>query len=127
MNKHDMSITTTLPNLGINGNEIPQTDFSKIKDNEEAFSMLMNAMKASSEALEKARIKITEQEKEIHILDKKNLERKDSVIILSLAQIITSLGASGLFTNNPTPFFFVLAAGVSMTILSLFLNFKKPH
>ena len=62
---------------------------------------------------------------EINVLNKKSSERKNSVIILSIAEIITSIGVGGLFTSTPLPFLFVLFAGIIMTVLSLYLNFKK--
>ncbi len=122
---HDLSVTATLPHIGIEEEKIPKTDPLKIKENDAAFSMLLNTLKTSSDAYEEAQIKIKMLENENRILDKKSSERKNSVIILSIAEIITSIGIGGLFTSIPWPFAFVLSAGIIMTILSLYLNFKK--
>lgn len=58
-------------------------------------------------------------------LELKNSDRKNSVIIMTVAEIITSIGVGGMFTEYAMAFLFVVLAGILMTILSLYLNFKK--
>lgn len=123
--KHDLSITAALPHIGIDEEKIPKVDLSKIKDNSEAYIMLLNTLKTSSDAYEAARTKIAELERENRKLEKRSEARKSSVIILTVAEVITSIGCSGLYADNPIPAIFVIVAGFLMTVLSLWLNFKS--
>lgn len=123
MNK--LEITAELPHIGLDPNDIPKVNFEKIRKNEEAFVMLLNSMKASSNAYQEASVKVTELNERIIQLEKKNLDRFTSVIIMTIAEIITSIGVGGMFTKYAVGFIFVVLAGLIMTTLSLYLNFKN--
>ena len=121
----EFEITAALPHIGIDVADIPKTNPMKIKDNEEAYAMLLNTLKTSTEAYEKSRGKILELEVQIRDLELKSTQRKCAIIIMTIAEIIISIGVGGLFTDYAVMSYFVIAAGVIMTILSLYLNFKK--
>ena len=123
MNK--LEITAELPHIGIDPDVIPNVDFEKIRKNEEAFIMLLNSMKASSSAYQESNAKVAELNEKIIQLEKKNSDRLNSVIIMTIAEIITSIGVGGMFTEYATGFMFIVLAGLIMTALSLYLNFKK--
>lgn len=120
-----LGITAELPHIGIDSEDIPKVDLKKIRNNEEAFIRLLNSMKASSSAYEQANAKNIELNNKIKELELKNSDRKNSVIIMTVAEIITSIGVGGMFTEYAMAFLFVVLAGILMTILSLYLNFKK--
>ncbi|MBQ7133616.1 MAG: hypothetical protein IJO20_03880 [Ruminococcus sp.] len=121
----NLEITAKLPHIGLDPDEIPKVDLEKIRNSEEAYLMLLNSMKISSNAYQDASTKVTELNEKIIQLEKKNSDRLNSVIIMTVAEIITSIGVGGMFTEYATGFIFVIFAGLIMTALSLYLNFKK--
>lgn len=123
MNK--LEITAELPHIGVVPDDIPKVDLEKIRKNEEAFFMLLNSMKASSAAYQESNAKVIELNEKISQLEKKNSDRLNAIIIMTIAEIITSIGVGGMFTEYAIGFIFVVVAGIIMTALSLYLNFKK--
>ena len=127
--KEEFEITASFPAIGIN-KKPPSVNYKDIRENEAAFNMLLNQVQETDRLysmkvreLEEKNGEINSLKQEINTLNKKSSERKNSVIFLSIAEIITSIGVGGLFTSTPLPF--VLCAGIIMTALSLYLNFKK--
>ncbi len=111
---------TTAVNLdfGLDINKISTPDYEEIRKNKTAYALFLCKVREQEIAYQNAMRVIASAKRKAN-------DRKIAVIILTIAEIITAIGISGLFTNDPVIFSFVLLAGVIMTGLSLYLNFKK--
>ncbi len=121
----EFEITAELPHIGIDSKKIPEVDPMKVRDNEESYIMLLNTMKTSSEAYQKATVKIERLNNRIKQLEIKNTEHKSSVIIMSIAEIVTAIGVGGIYTEYFKMSIVVIFLGIVLTILALYFNFKK--
>lgn len=131
-NADPLEITAELENIGINRKEIPKVDMMKIKDSEEAYKLLLNSYKTSSRECERLNSEnkklkdiITELKDEITELKLVDRDKKHAVVILTFAEILTSVGIGGIFTSYLIMSLFMIFCGLSLTMYSLYLNFKK--
>lgn len=117
--------TAVLPDLGIDGENIPVPDYEDIRKNKTAYLLFIHKVKEQGEAYQKELQANEEAMQRIVELEKKAEYRKSAVIIMTAAELVTAVGVSGLFTNYPVPFGIVLSTGLLMTAVSLYLNFKN--
>ena len=117
--------TAALPDLGMDGEEIPAPDYEEIRQNKTAYLLFIHKVKEQGEAYQKVLKSHKKARKRIAELEQKASDRKSAVIIMTASEIVISIGISGLFTEYIVPFGIVLAAGILMTAVSLYLNFKK--
>ena len=104
--------------LGLDVDKIPTPDYEEIRKNKAAYALFLRKVREQEIAYQNAMRVIASAKRKAN-------DRKIAVIILTIAEIITAIGISGLFTNDPVIFVFVLLVGIIMTGLSLYLNFKK--
>lgn len=116
----DEPLYTTAVNLdfGLDINKISTPDYEEIRKNKTAYALFLCKVREQEIAYQNAMRAVANAKRKAN-------DRKIAVIILTIAEIITAIGISGLFTNDSVIFAFVLLAGIIMTGLSLYLNFKK--
>ncbi len=120
-----LSITSELEHIGIEKEDVPDIDIMKIKDNEEAYKLLLNLYKTSSKECDRLMLENGNLKKEIERLKIGNTEKRNSVIALTIAELITSIGVGGIFTSHVIMSALVIICGLSLTAFALCLNFKK--
>lgn len=117
--------TSVLPDLGIDAESIPVPDYEEIRKNKTAFLLFVHKVKEQGETYQRAMRTATEAKRKVAELERTANDRKSAVIIMTVAEIITAIGTGGLFTEYAAISWIVLAAGILLTVLSLYLNFKK--
>ena len=120
-----LSITAELEHIGIEKDKIPDIDLMKIKENEEAFKLLLHAYKTSGRECDRLNTENKELKNEIIHLKIGNAEKKNAVVTLTIAEIITSIGLGGIFSSHILMSVLMILCGLSLTAYSLYLNFKK--
>lgn len=108
--------TALMSSLGIEVNDIPKVDISKIPQEAQAYNMLMNQFKSLDFEYQKA-VSVIEE------IRFQSENRKTATIVITIAEIITGIGVG----NIPSSMFVGLStlfAGLLMTGLGLFLTFK---
>lgn len=120
-----LSITAELEHIGIEKDKMPDIDLMKIKENEEAFKLLLHAYKTSSRECDRLNAENKELKNEIIHLKIGNVEKKNAVVTLTIAEIITSIGLGGIFSSHILMSVLMILCGLSLTAYSLYLNFKK--
>ncbi len=129
--KRDLEITATFPAIGLN-REVPNVDSKDIRDNETAFNMLLHKV-AEADELYSEKVRETKDltkklelaNKRIVALERRSSERFSAVLIATVAEIVTSIGVSIMSpSDNKIIPGVVIFAGVLMTGVSLWLNFK---
>ncbi len=120
-----LSITAELGDIGVDQGDIPGIDIMKIKDSEEAYKLLLNTYKTSSKECDRLMLENGNLKKEIVNLKIGNTEKRNSVIVLTIAELITSIGVGGIFTSHVIMSALVIICGLILTAFALYLNFKK--
>ena len=120
-----LSTTAELEDIGIKEEDIPDIDLMKIKENEEAFKLLLHAYKTSSKECDRLNLENGKLRKEIENLKIGNSEKKNAVVTLTIAEIITSIGLGGIFSSHILMSVLMILCGLGLTTYSLYLNFKK--
>lgn len=129
--KKKLETTATFPAVGLTG-DLPNIKYQDILANETAFKMFINEVsekdKLYSEKVCEVRDlteKLDRATQRVANLEKRASERFCAVIISTVAEVVTAIGIGILPSNeSKTVPLFVILAGVLMTILSLWLNFK---
>lgn len=116
--------TSALPDW-IDSSDIPVQKIEDIRQNNTAFMMFINQVRDRDALYQKAMRSASDAKQKIAKLERKASDRKIAVIIMTVAEIIMSIGVSGLFTDYAHIFWIVLAGGVLLTAVSLYLNFKE--
>ena len=123
--------TSSFPAMGFDG-KIPTVSGEEIRQSETAFNILLHQVQETdriySETVQevgKLNAKLADAQKTIAKLDKKSSDRFSAVIISSVAEVVIAIGVGIISICEkqivPTA---VIGAGVIMTTLSLWLNFK---
>lgn len=110
--------TSVLPDLGIDADNIPVPSYEDIRRNKAAYLLFLHKVKEQGIVYQNAMRAVAQYKR-------KSKDRLLSVVLLTISEIITSIGISGLFTSEPLIFAYMLAAGIILTSLSLYLNFRK--
>lgn len=109
--------TGVLFGCGIDINKIHSVDIEKIPQEKQAFNMLLNQFKA----LDEEHRETLSELKDIKI---KTESTKYVPIIMTMAEIITSIGISVL-TSSTFAGSATIGAGIIMTILGLYMTYRK--
>ncbi len=104
---------------------IAEQNIEDIRENDVAFSMFINQLRESESFYQKAMDTAAKAKEKLREVEHKSKDRKLAVIIMTVAEIITSIGVGGIFTEQATGFNYVVLAGLIMTAISLYINFRK--
>lgn len=116
--------TGPLP-IWINTDTILEQRIEDIRENDTAFAMFINQIREREGLYQKAMNTVDKANKKLIEMENKAKDRKLAVIIMTIAEIMLSISIGGMFTKYAIGFVFVVIMGLIMTILSLYLNFKK--
>lgn len=109
----------------IDTDAILEQKIEDIRENDTAFAMFINHIRERENFYQKAMETAAKANKKLSETEIKAKDRKLAVIIMTSAEIITSIGVGGLFTKYAPGFAVVVLVGIMMTALSLYLNFRK--
>ena len=128
----DLEITAAFPAVGVHENA-PEVNYKDIFANETAFNMFLNKVQETDvlysikvREVEEKNQKIKDLDHKINMLERKSSERLSAVLITTIAEIVIAIGVGILSPSEnkliPT---LVILAGMLMTGISLWLNFKQ--
>ncbi len=124
MKDNTMYDTAILPDLNLEDEKMPPVKLKDIQENDAAFTMLVNLINSrdriySDVCRERDRLK---EENTKLVEESKN--RKTSTILITVANIITSIGVGFLINNLPAAIV-GMAAGITMNAVGLWLSFRR--
>ena len=109
----------------INTDAISEQEIEDIRKSDTAFAMFINQIRERENLYQRAMHTAAKATKKLSKIEGKLKDRKLAVIIMTIAEIIISIGVGGMFTRYAIGFVFVVLVGIIMTILSLYINFRK--
>lgn len=104
---------------------ITEQKIEDIRKSDVAFAMFINQLRERENFYQKAMETAAKAKEQLSEAELKSKDRRLAVIIMTIAEIITSIGVGGIFTRYAVGFIFVVLSGLILTTLSLYLNFKK--
>ena len=128
----DLEITAAFPAVGVHENA-PEVNYKDIFANETAFNMFLNKVQETDvlysikvREVEEKNQEIKDLDHKINMLERKSSERLSAVLITTIAEIVIAIGVGILspIENKLIPALVILA-GMLMTGISLWLNFKQ--
>ena len=128
----DLEITAAFPAVGVHENA-PEVNYKDIFANGTAFNMFLNKVQETDvlysikvREVEEKNQKIKDLDHKINMLERKSSERLSAVLITTIAEIVIAIGVGILSpSENKLIPALVILAGMLMTGISLWLNFKQ--
>ncbi len=108
--------TSIFYEIGINPDDVEKVDISEIPKETQAYNMFMNQFKAVSEKYDESCLKITELENKLE-------DKKNSTVMMTIGEIVLSLGTIFIHDLSPQSIITVVA-GILITVYALYLNFR---
>lgn len=109
----------------IDTTSIGDLNIEDIRNNDIAFAMFVNRLRESENFYQKAMKAAAKAQAELKEVEQKSKDRKTAVILMTVAEIITSIGIGGMFTDYESIFMIVVFFGLIATAISLYFNFRK--
>ncbi|MCM1244592.1 MAG: protein kinase [Roseburia sp.] len=108
--------TSIFYEIGIDPDDVEKVDISEIPKETQSYKMLMNQFKAVSQKYDESCSKVTELEKKLE-------DKKNSTVMMTIGEIVLSLGTIFIHDLSPQSIITVLA-GILITVYALYLNFR---
>ncbi|MCI8364234.1 MAG: hypothetical protein HFG34_04730 [Eubacterium sp.] len=112
----DRTISSIFYDIGIDPDDVEKVDISEIPKETQSYKMLMNQFKAVSQKYDESCLKVTELEKKLE-------DKKNSTVMMTIGEIVLSLGTIFIHDLSPQSIITVLA-GILITVYALYLNFR---